>query len=1056
MRGRLQLLALALLLAGNACKCGRAAVLSRRPQIDVSPNPILFQPLPVGKSAVITVQVRNLGNEDLHLSADPAIAENDGDGLEEYSLGIKLNRDCGGKDRSADTRQTLVPGDCAQVVVRYAPQNTTDQDEAVLSFQSDDPDHPTLAIPMRLGDPAHLQVCTILADGTDGRCDTPDTRPPEVDFGMVAKGQSALRKVRLRNVGKSELTSVVVYDPDGPAATEYARSANAPSALDPAQSVDLTVRFTPSSGGQRESWVQVDSADPARPSVKVPLKGIAEGPALCVDPSPLDFGQTEVGRSTEKALTLTSCGSAPVVLQQAQFDTLSSPAFTAQSLPAAQTLKPGAKVTVSLKFSPLDSGDSQGALLVPNDGQPDQFVPLRGNGHMPDACRLEASVSKLSFGQVVRGQSAQRDVTVANRGAKACNLGAVKIVSGSAYFSVATAAVVLRPGDTYNATVKYSPPANDTNSSDTGTLEFDSDDLLHPQLQIALEGQPAAAPVCKIKVTPAPGITSTFFGRVLQFGNVMVGRTKTLPVTFTNVGSANCSLSGWKFVPGIAAGLGGGCSAGSCKDFKLASGPATPLAPGQSTDINISFAPKNTSQQPFIPEVFLYARSGDSTLQSECTQSLIPDNTAGCIAVGLSGQGDLSNLVLLPADLDFGLVTLGCRARQETISLYNTGTKTTINIKSISLDPATAPFYVSAPPTPFAIPPQGKVQVQATYKPSKVGRETAALKFETDASNATSANPYVTVALSGTGTTDKHQRDTFQQAAHPTVDLLFVVDNSGSMGDKQSKLSQQAPNFISEALKYNADYHFGVTTTENDKVDKANSDASYPNESLYPGGLYGHPAIIDSTDANAAADFAKNIRVGTCCSDSRESGLDSAWHVLTPNANQTPPAQGSQGFLRDDARLVMVAVSDEQDQSNNSTAFYTDFFKQVKGKFNAGLVSFNAIVWDNDKCPASNGPETDGSRYREVAAATGGKSYPICTADWGQVARDLSLGAFQGRVQFALSRIADPATVVVQMNGAPQTAGTHYSFDPPTNSVIFKTVPPPAAAIIVDYDALCF
>src|SRR5207247_10804386 len=118
----------------------------------------------------------------------------------------------------------------------------------------------------------------------------------EADSGRGTKGRTRLRKVRLRNVGKAELSNVIVYVPDGPAATEYARSANAPSMLDPSQSVDVTVRFTPSAGGQRDSWVQVDSTDPARPSVRVRLKGIAQGPALCVEPSPIEFGQADVGQ----------------------------------------------------------------------------------------------------------------------------------------------------------------------------------------------------------------------------------------------------------------------------------------------------------------------------------------------------------------------------------------------------------------------------------------------------------------------------------------------------------------------------------------------------------------------------------------------------------------------------------------------------------------------------------------------------------------------------------------------------------------------------------------
>ena len=179
--------------------------------------------------------------------------------------------------------------------------------------------------------------------------------------------------------------------------------------------------------------------------------------------------------------------------------------------------------------------------------------------------------------------------------------------------------------------------------------------------------------------------------------------------------------------------------------------------------------------------------------------------------------------------------------------------------------------------------------------------------------------------------------------------------------------------------------------------------------------------------------------------------------MLTPNANQVAPPQGSLGFLRDEARLVMLAVSDEQDQSHGSTGFYTDFFRQVKGKYNAGLVSFNAIIGDpGSGCNNGTVSADDGSRYADVVTGTGGKWYSICSADWGQVARDMSLDAFRGRVQFPLTRIADPATIVVTVNGTPQSVGTDYSFDQPTNSVIFKAAPPPAATIVVDYNAHCF
>ena len=1049
------------LLLCSALSCNPKSTLRQKaPAIEVTPNPIFFQPLAAGKSAAVAVQVKNTGNIDLHLGKDPYVVEADQDNLVEYDMPSVLGKDCDGKSRPPDARLTIVPGDCAVLALRFSPQNT-DKDDATLVFESDDPDHPKLSVPVGLGAPPHLQICTVNEAGGDGACDTPQTQPALVEFGIVAAGQSKTQKVRLRNVGTVPLGGLVVYDPAGVNGGEFARSANAPTALAVGGSVDVTVRFTPAGGGARTGFLQVDSADPTRPSAQIPLRGVTAGPALCVDPDPVDFGQGSAGTPSDKTVTLTSCGNVAVKLQQATFDTLSSPAFTSSALPAPQTLTAGAKLTFAVRFSPDDASDQVGAVLLPNDGQPDQFVRLHGTAVLPPTCHLEASSPTVSFGPVVRGQSAQRAVTVANRGAANCTLTAVQIVLGQSLFTVLsppTSPVTLRPNDAFTSTVSYAPPASDLSASDTGTLEFDSNDPLHPRLQVSLNGQPVAQAVCKVNVAPAASSFGGFGGRILQFGNVVVGKTKTLPISITNVGGASCPIGSLNFVNGFGAGGGGTfCRGGtSCGEYKIvAPNVSSSLPPGQSTQINVAFTPTSTNQVPQLPTVYFNFRSGDAAAASECTTTLPADSSNGCVDVAMSGQGDISNLEVIPSDLDFGLVTLGCKSRTQTVTLYNTGASTPINIQGITLDPATAPYYVQAPPTPFAINAGAKVPFQVTYKPTQAAVESATLKIQSDASNTTSNNPYITVSLNGQGTTDKHQTDTFTQATVPKVDLLFVVDNSGSMQDKQASLSQQGPAFINEALKAKADFHIGVTTTENDQTDKPDSYASY-GDTIYPGGLWGRPPIIDATDANAASDFSANIKVGTCCSDSRESGLESAWRVLSAPADVTAPPQGSKSFLRDDARLVMVAVSDEEDQSHGSTAFYTDFFQNVKGKFNAGLVSFNAIVGDpSTGCDNGSISAQAGNRYASVATSTGGKWYSICSADWSQLAKDLALGAFQGRKQFALSRTADPATVKVLLNGASQTVNADYVFDQPSNSVIFSTVPPPGATIVVDYDALC-
>lgn len=1063
-------LALVALAAGPACQCGSAGIRSRAPRIEVVPPALAFQPIPVGRNDSKFVEVRNSGNDTLHFQKDPSLAESDGDGLQELATPSILNKDCSGGSRTGN-RLDLEPGECARIVVRYEPADAAGS-AGQLTLETDDPENAVVKVPIGLSDPAKLKVCTLKADGSTDLCDAADGTPPTLDFGLVAKGQSLVRKVRLINDGTVRLENLAVLAPDGPSRSEYARDATAvTSTLEVGKSVDVQVRFTPTKGGQRTAWVEVQSNDARRDPIKVPVSGNGEGPGLCAVPNPVEFGSAGVGVKVDKTLALKSCGTVPVQLQQVEWDLFSSPAFTAvTALPGPRTMNPGDVVNIGLRMQADELGELTAGLLVKNDGDPSQMVQLHGTSVDLPACRLTA-VDQVDFGQVVRGTTASRQVSVTNKGKLDCKLSKASITAGSAYYSVQnapSAVITLRPGDAYTVDVRYAPPASSASTAQTGTLTFDSDDPANPKRDVRLTGLPVAAPECKLAITPTgSGGIGGLGGRILNFGTVVIGRDKVLPVSFRNIGSAACTLSNIKLAGQFGLPGSGSCSARDCGDYHIvAPNAATPIAPGQSTTVNVSFKPLTINQPggSIAPTTFLYTDTNAAQVNAqgtpECAQGFPPNTSLGCVGVGLVGQGDISNLAVLPSDLDFGLITLGCSAREETVTLYNTGRTVAITIKSITLDPTTAPFYVTAPPTPFTIAAGQSVKFKVKYRPTAAQRETAVLRIENDAANTSSQNPYVTVGLSGTGTTDKHQKDTFTQATQPLVDLLFVMDNSGSMGGYQSKLSQEAPKFVQAALSKNVDYHFGVTTSDAD-VDgdeKADSEASAPyrNKPYYVGGLFGSGIVTNATPS-AADRLVENIKVGTCCSDSREASLEAAWLALTPNANTKPPPQGSQGFLRDAARLVMLNVTDEEDQSRSTAAFYTDFFQQLKGRYNAGLVSWNTISGDEQKGCSANGVSAAANDLGwKVARDTGGKAYSLCSADWTQIAGELALDAFNGRKQFPLTRVADPATLVVTLNGAAQTSPANYTFDQASNSVVFVVAPPPGASIVAEYDALCF
>ena len=92
------------------------------------------------------------------------------------------------------------------------------------------------------------------------------------------------------------------------------------------------------------------------------------------------------------------------------------------------------------------------------------------------------------------------------------------------------------------------------------------------------------------------------------------------------------------------------------------------------------------------------------------------------------------------------------------------------------------------------------------YAPVDEGHDGVPLLFDT------SLQP-LSVAIHGEGTSVLEQTDTFFQREPEAVDVLFVIDNSGSMMDKQQAMAGAFDDFIRYATSQNIDYHIGTTTT---------------------------------------------------------------------------------------------------------------------------------------------------------------------------------------------------------------------------------------------------
>ena len=245
------------------------------------------------------------------------------------------------------------------------------------------------------------------------------------------------------------------------------------------------------------------------------------------------------------------------------------------------------------------------------------------------------------------------------------------------------------------------------------------------------------------------------------------------------------------------------------------------------------------------------------------------------------------------------------------------------------------------------------------------------------------------------------------------VDVLWVVDDSGSMELAQQSVGAAFPSLLAPLTADAVDWQMGVATT--DMVDPARRGRLVDG----PGGL-----VLRPDTANLAAVFAQRVQVGLVGSD-MERGLEAAWSAVTPPL----ATHDNEGFLRDEARLAVVVVSDEDDCSDEggftdptpsscvsqpqqlvSTTEYLNRYVDLKGEVTFHALVETGITAESEGCGGNN----PGSRYVEMAGATAGLVAPLCgdfDAHLGTLGQQLS-GLKRSVV---LSRTPDPATLEVAL-----------------------------------------
>jgi hypothetical protein len=248
------------------------------------------------------------------------------------------------------------------------------------------------------------------------------------------------------------------------------------------------------------------------------------------------------------------------------------------------------------------------------------------------------------------------------------------------------------------------------------------------------------------------------------------------------------------------------------------------------------------------------------------------------------------------------------------------------------------------------------------------------------------------------------------------VDLLFVVDDSGSMAPKQWALRQRFSQLVERLVAAPGDgfdLHIGVTTTD---LGAPGISCGYRHGGalVRDGAASAHgcqpladeqPFITYQTESGATNAMAGDVvEQFACLAAGGELGcgyempLESAYRVLTEDHS---------GFVRPDALLVLVLVTDEDDCSVDDPA--DDLFTNpAHGVLNSYRCARFGVVCDGQLLPER--PDASFSSCRAATTDDGGKLAPL--SKYQQL---FYAPAEQGGIK------ADPRRVLVASLAAPPT-----------------------------------
>lgn len=319
---------------------------------------------------------------------------------------------------------------------------------------------------------------------------------------------------------------------------------------------------------------------------------------------------------------------------------------------------------------------------------------------------------------------------------------------------------------------------------------------------------------------------------------------------------------------------------------------------------------------------------------------------------------------------------------------------------------------------------------------------------------------------------DSFQQNDNKASSISKLDILWVIDNSGSMQTSQNNVAANFEAFISDMRSKQFDYQMAVTTTEAYRTHFTGNVAISRFRDGTDKTAHSGVFVIKPTTLNLEQVFLTNIIQGV-----DGNGDERAFHSIRKTFENASNA----GFVRANSFLSVIIVSDEDDFSHTTSAINESYTNPNLHTVNSYVnyldtftnstpdrrrYSVSAVAIFDEACRQTlnsvGSGRKIGVRYGQLVDATSGVKGSLC-GNFADELAQISNSILELATQFFLSRIPIESTITIQVAGqsvprADQSSNGGWRYESSSNSIVFSGayIPPAGAEIRVDFDPLMY